>query len=282
MKSKSYFLTVLCSLVIGFCAQGLEGKVFDNQLTNREDDLKVIVEQTFLRHDHFDKVAVSFITQRIDQSEHLVPIETILTRMHQEMQSGEILNQLAESYRSFSDEEIHELRQFFEKEFFVKYLEQSFSILKSNIRVMDQVLNKILEEEDIELFDVSVKEVHGIERDIQAETEILKITKDNFHEEVEEAEIPVILDIFASWCRPCQTLAPIFESLHEKYQEHCRFGKVDSDEEEMLLRFLKIDKYPTILFMYKGKIISREVGAMSQEKFEKKIKEFIENIKKEK
>lgn len=280
MKSKSYLLTVVCSFVICFCVQNVEGKNLDHQSANREDDLKVIIEQTFLRDNQFDKAAVSLslIRQGIDPSELTIPVEAIAARIDQEMQSEEIWDELADPYRSFSDEELSELRQIFEKESFLKYSTQSFSILKANMHVMDRVLNKVLEE-SVELSDVSVRKVHGIQTTIQPESEILKITKDNFHEEVEESEKPVIIDVFASWCRPCQSLAPIFESLHEKYQEHCRFGKVDSDEEEMLLSFLKIKVYPTILFMHKGKIISREEGSLSKEKFEKKIKEFFKAIK---
>jgi thioredoxin 1 len=292
MKSKSYFFTALCCLLLGTGMQVLEAKEKEISI-NREEDLKVILNQTFLREDKFDKTAAMYLAQRINQMDHRIPVESIVSRMRQGMQSKEMMKQLMAPYSAFSDEEIHELREMFESEAFTKYTEQSFFIMQSNMRVMDQMLNTVLHQgfEVIEMptkkriptfeadsQEIDDQEVKYYQSSKQSDSEILQITKDNYSEEVEESDKPVILDVYADWCRPCHAFAQTFEEIQEEYKDQCRFGRVNSDQENMLVTFLKVKKYPTTVFIYKGKVISREIGNMPKDKFEEKIKNFLKEI----
>jgi thioredoxin 1 len=254
----------------------LEAKNLDT--LSREEDLKVILEKTFFKEDRFDKMAAVFLTQRVNSSENAIPLEILIDRLRQILQTKPMLKQLMVSYQSFSDEEIHELREIFENEVFDKYLEDSFLILESNMQVMDQVLNTMLQGQP----KASQKSTQKMVEDFSSkwtDAGILEITKENFHEEVEEFQQPVILEVYANWCRPCHEFTPIFENLYQKYKKVCRFGKVNSDEETLLMSFLKVKAYPTTVFLHKGKVISREVGNMSKEKLEAKIQDFLQNLK---
>lgn len=291
MKSKSYVLAALCCLLLETGTQGLEAKSKENFI-NREEDLKVILDQTFLKEDKFDKIAAMYLAQRINQLDHRIPVESIIHRMHQGMESKEMMKQLIAPYQSFSDEDIHELREMFESEAFAKYTEQSFLIMQSNMRVMDQMLNSVLHQgfevidmpskKSISNVEIEDQEINDkkIERRLstkQLDSKILQITKENY-EEVEESDMPVILDVYADWCRPCKDFEQTFKEIHQKYRDQCRFGRVNADQENMIVNFLKVKRYPTTVFIYKGKVISREIGNMSKDKFEEKVKDFLQEL----
>ena len=52
-----------------------------------------------------------------------------------------------------------------------------------------------------------------------------------FEEEIQDCSTPILLDIYAQWCGPCQLMAPHLEQVAEHYGERCRVLKLDSDEE---------------------------------------------------
>lgn len=281
---KYYFFGMICSLVAY-----VHGSESEQKELKREQDIKVILEQTFLKEDRFDKIAAMYVAQAIGKYEENIPVEPIVARLREAMQTKELLKQLMAPYREFSDQEIHQLREIFENETFLKYMEQSFPIIKSNMQVMDQALNSIVKEgvassetKDLEkLENADLKKIDDSEEaesKDDADQKILEITKDNYHEEVEEYAKPVILDVYADWCRPCRDFSPTFEKLHQEYRQECRFGRVNS-EESLLVHYLKISAYPSILFIHKGKIVSREVGNISKDKLEEKIQDFLKDIK---
>ena len=57
----------------------------------------------------------------------------------------------------------------------------------------------------------------------------VKVTKDNFQKEVLESDIPVIVDFWASWCGPCQMMAPILAEIAEENEGSIKIGKVNVD-----------------------------------------------------
>ena len=67
----------------------------------------------------------------------------------------------------------------------------------------------------------------------------LKITRENFENEVMKSDIPVLIDFWAPWCGPCRMMGPIIEQLAEEYEGKAKVGKVNVDEEGELSPHLK-------------------------------------------
>ena len=59
----------------------------------------------------------------------------------------------------------------------------------------------------------------------------LKITRENFENEVMKSDIPVLIDFWAPWCGPCRMMGPIIEQMADEYEGKVKVGKVNVDEE---------------------------------------------------
>ncbi len=77
----------------------------------------------------------------------------------------------------------------------------------------------------------------------------IKITKDNFEDEVLCSDLPVMLDFWAEWCGPCRMLAPTVEKIAADYEGRIKVGKVNVDEEPELASAFKIDSIPTVVII---------------------------------
>lgn len=101
---------------------------------------------------------------------------------------------------------------------------------------------------------------------------IVTVTAQNFQEEVENSKLPVILDVYATWCPPCRMVAPIFEKLAEEMEGKVKFVKMNIDNEPELATKLNVNAMPTFLFFKDGKEVHRRQGAVQREYFVDQIK----------
>lgn len=89
---------------------------------------------------------------------------------------------------------------------------------------------------------------------------VLKITKDNFNQEVVESDKPVLLDFWASWCGPCKMVGPIVDQVAEETIDTVKVGKVNVDEEPELAQQFRVMSIPTLVVMKDGKVVETSVG----------------------
>ena len=89
----------------------------------------------------------------------------------------------------------------------------------------------------------------------------LKITRENFENEVMKSNIPVLIDFWAPWCGPCRRMGPIIEQLAEEYEGKAKVGKVNVDEEGELSQAFGVMSIPTIVLVKDGKVVKQAVGA---------------------
>lgn len=104
---------------------------------------------------------------------------------------------------------------------------------------------------------------------------IAHVTDDTFNQLITQSTVPVIIDVFAVWCGPCQHMAPSFEELAAQYAGTYTFLKLDVDEARGTAIQFGVSSVPTFLFFKEGKLVGQEIGYMSKAELESKIKQHL-------
>lgn len=97
------------------------------------------------------------------------------------------------------------------------------------------------------------------------------VTDDDFTAEVEQAKGLVLVDFWATWCGPCQFVAPILEQLAGEYGGRLKVAKLDVDENQRTSMRFNIRSIPSVLFFKDGKHVDTIVGALPKQAFVQKI-----------
>lgn len=93
---------------------------------------------------------------------------------------------------------------------------------------------------------------------------ILKITSDNFEEEVLNSNKTTIIDFYADWCMPCKMMSPVIDEIAEE-NDNIKVGKLNVDEAGDLAAEYNVMSIPTIIIFKNGKEEKRFVGVTSKE-----------------
>ncbi|GAT72006.1 thioredoxin [Microbacterium hydrocarbonoxydans] len=87
------------------------------------------------------------------------------------------------------------------------------------------------------------------------------VTDASFQAEVLDSEVPVVVDIWATWCGPCRQVAPLLEQLASEYEGRVRIVKVDADQNPETVAAAGVTSIPTLGFYRDGALVDALIGA---------------------
>lgn len=102
------------------------------------------------------------------------------------------------------------------------------------------------------------------------------LNDDNFPAEVLEADLPVMVDFYATWCGPCKTLTPIVEKLAGEYEGRLKVGKINIDEAPQTPVQFSVRAVPTIVFFKDGQAVNTMVGLKRESELRSQIEALLE------
>ena len=100
----------------------------------------------------------------------------------------------------------------------------------------------------------------------------ITVTKDNFEQEVLKAQLPVLVDFWATWCGPCRMLGPELEALAKEQEGKLIVAKVNVDEEEELAGQFGVMSIPTMIVFKNGQEKAKKIGFCKKEE----VLQFVE------
>lgn len=89
---------------------------------------------------------------------------------------------------------------------------------------------------------------------------VLKISSENYEQEVLKSDKPVIIDFYADWCGPCRMMSPIIDEIAKEKADCVKVGKVNVDENQNLAMEYGVMSIPTIMIIKNGKVEKSFVG----------------------
>lgn len=120
----------------------------------------------------------------------------------------------------------------------------------------------------------------GAKNDKKTEKAVVELNTDQFNAKVYDmskedlkflGDKPAIVDFTATWCGPCQKIAPILEELAKEYDGEIVIYKVDVDENKPLAKSFEVSSIPAVMFIPLGGEPVMTIGSRDKAKFQEQI-----------
>lgn len=106
-------------------------------------------------------------------------------------------------------------------------------------------------------------------------TNLVHLSQAKFDAQVLKARGPVLVDFYAPWCGPCQTLAPTIAKLADDYAGRVEVAKLNVDDAPEISQKFGVEGIPTLLFFKDGKVVDTTMGLVSEEDVRKRLDKLI-------
>jgi thioredoxin 1 len=99
--------------------------------------------------------------------------------------------------------------------------------------------------------------------------------KMSFSELVQNSEVPVLVDFWATWCGPCVAMAPVLEQIADTYEGKLKVIKIDIDKNQALAQNFNIQSIPTLLLFKKGEVVWHKIGGTTYSALKSELQYFV-------
>jgi thioredoxin 2 len=104
------------------------------------------------------------------------------------------------------------------------------------------------------------------------------VTDATFSAEVERSPLPVLVDMWAPWCGPCRTIAPVLEQLAGEMAGRIRIAKMNVDENPETSQRFNVRNIPTMLVLKDGREVDRIVGAYPKTEIVARLEKAVASV----
>ena len=106
---------------------------------------------------------------------------------------------------------------------------------------------------------------------------VVDVTMETFERDViiQSQTVPVVLDLWATWCGPCKTLSPILEALAAEYGGRFVLAKVDVDAEQQIAAAFQVQSIPSVFAVLGGQPLPLFQGALPEPQVRAYIDELL-------
>ncbi len=103
----------------------------------------------------------------------------------------------------------------------------------------------------------------------------LPLSDNDFSKEVTESALPVLVDFWATWCGPCQTMGPVIDNVADEYEGKVKVMKCNVDSNPLTPSKFGIRGIPTLVLFKNGEVVDRIVGAVPKTQVDNLIKKAL-------
>ncbi|MDU8925378.1 thioredoxin [Pasteurellaceae bacterium LIM206] len=93
-------------------------------------------------------------------------------------------------------------------------------------------------------------------------SEVLHSSDATFEADVLQADVPVLVDLWAPWCGPCKMIAPVLDDLAVEFGSRVKIVKINVDENQSVPAQFGVRSIPTLLLFKEGRLVGTQVGAL--------------------